>query len=377
MKISILGTKGIPNNYGGFEQFAEYFSRGLVRMGHQVSVYTSHDHPYKEGNWNGVVLIHKFSPEKFVGSWGQFIYDFLCIVDSRGRGFDIILQLGYTSNSVWGWILPRKSLVITNMDGLEWKRSKYSKRVQRFLKFAEYLAIKTSDLLIADSKGIKKYLKEKYDAHSQYIPYGTNLFENPNVELIKRYDLKPFEYNLLIARMEPENNIETILDGVVSSVSDRMFLVIGSYETNRFGRYLKRKFALEKRIHFLGPMYDIELLNNLRYFSHLYFHGHSVGGTNPSLLEAMASNALICAHLNEFNYSILETDAFYFSTSKDVTLCIDRSISKKSYLEFAQSNRNKIKKLYLWEKIVDDYAAFFSKVFDEWKSVGTVTKIDM
>ena len=179
MKIGIIGTRGIPNYYGGFEQFAEYLSVDLVKAGHEVFVYNSHSHPFQESNWNGVNIIHCNDPEDKMGTAGQFIYDLNCILDSRKRKFDIILQLGYTSSSIWGWLLPSKSIIVTNMDGLEWKRSKYSKPVQKFLQFAEYLGVKFSDHLIADSVGIQSYLKEKYKKDSVYIPYGANVFNSP------------------------------------------------------------------------------------------------------------------------------------------------------------------------------------------------------
>ena len=161
MKIAILGTRGVPNYYGGFEQFAEFFSVYLAQKGHEVYCYNSHDHPFKENFFHGVNIIHQYDPEYKLGTFGQFIYDFNCIMDSRKRDFDIILQLGYTSNSVWHFLLPKKSIIITNMDGLEWKRTKYSKPVQQFLKFAERLAANNSDFLVSDSLGIQKFLLEK------------------------------------------------------------------------------------------------------------------------------------------------------------------------------------------------------------------------
>ena len=151
MKIAILGTRGIPNNYGGCEQFAEIFAVFLAKKTHDVYVYNSHNHIFQEDTFKSVNIIHQYDPEYKIGTVGQFIYDLNCILDSRKRNFDIILQLGYTSNSIWSFLLPTKSIIITNMDGLEWKRSKYSKIVQKFLKFAEKKAVKSSDHLIADS----------------------------------------------------------------------------------------------------------------------------------------------------------------------------------------------------------------------------------
>src|SRR5690606_15248269 len=127
--IAILGTRGIPNNYGGFEQFAEYLSSYLANKGHEVDVYCSSSHPYQKSLWSKVNLIHIYDPENQLGTLGQFVYDLNCILDSRKRDFDIILQLGYTSNSIWGWLFSSKPIIVTNMDGLEWKRSKYSKPV--------------------------------------------------------------------------------------------------------------------------------------------------------------------------------------------------------------------------------------------------------
>lgn len=361
MKIAILGTRGIPNNYGGFEQFAEFLSVGLHHCGHEVYVYTSHDHPYQEQKWNGIHLIHKRNPEKSTGTWGQFIYDFLCILDSRRRGFDVIYQLGYTSSSVWGWLLPRRPAIVTNMDGLEWKRSKYGRKVQRFLKYAEKLAIRTSDKLIADSIGIKNYLKKEYGADSEYIPYGTEVFDGPSEDYVAPYNLKPYQYHMLIARMEPENSIEIILDGIKNSTSSFPMIVVGSYG-NKFGTYLKEKFQGDPRIQFVGPLYDIRLLNHLRFFARIYFHGHTVGGTNPSLLEAMGSRALICAHENEFNGAILGSDAFYFSSDSDITRIVHSDILPDTRRTFTGNNTDKVKQLYLWPRIIDEYNRYFTSI---------------
>ncbi len=145
MKIAILGSRGIPNIYGGFEQYAEYLSIGLAKLGFEVSVYCSSTHPEKAITYHGVKRILCNDPEGRIGTAGQFVYDLNCIIDARKRDFDIIYQLGYTSNSVWWWLLPKKSIIVTNMDGLEWKRSKYSSKVRLFLKYAERLAVFHSD----------------------------------------------------------------------------------------------------------------------------------------------------------------------------------------------------------------------------------------
>lgn len=362
MKIAIIGTRGIPNHYGGFEQCAEYLALGLVKRGFEVIVYNSHNHPYQEKEWNGVQIVHCYDPEDKLGTAGQFVYDLNCILDVRKRNCDIILQLGYTSSSVWGRLLPKKVVVTTNMDGLEWKRTKYSEKVKKFLVFAESLGVKFSDHLISDSIGIQDYLKDKYNATSTYIAYGATLFNQPNVSVIKDYNVQPHQYDMLIARLEPENSIEIILDGVVQANQTRPFLVIGNHQT-MYGEYLKNKFLKNTQIHFVGGIYNMDTLNNLRFYCNIYFHGHTVGGTNPSLLEAMASNALICANNNPFNKYILGHDAIYFSNADDVAKhIVNVDYHNIKFQSMLVENVSKITNMYDWELITDQYANHFRAV---------------
>lgn len=353
IRIGILGTRGIPNRYGGFEQCAEYLAVGLVNKGHEVWVYNAHNHEYQESAWNGVHIIHKYDPEKKIGTAGQFIYDFNCIIDARKRNFDVLLQLGYTSNSIWYWLWPGKCKNVVNMDGLEWKRSKYSKKIQRYLKHAEGWAAKNADVLVADSIGIQQYLKEQYNKPSHFIAYGSDVFNNPEESILKKYELQPYTYNMLIARMEPENNIETIIKGHIESNTEMPLLVIGKTE-NQYGQYLVSEYKNDS-VRFLGGIYDITVINNLRYYSHLYFHGHSVGGTNPSLLEAMGSHALIVANDNLFNRGVLDNDAFYFDDAKQLAAIINTIREKAVYNSMVENNLKKIRDQYNWPHIVNEY----------------------
>ena len=357
LRIAILGTRGIPNHYGGFEHISEYVSEGLVKRGHHVSVYNSHNHLYQEKTWNGVEIIHCYDPEYLVGTAGQFIYDLNCLLDARKRKFDVLLIMGYTSSSVWGKLYPKKSAIITNMDGLEWKRSKYSKRVQNFLKYAEKLAVKHSKYYVSDSMVIKSYLADKYDINSQYIPYGADVFSNDEREQFDKEDALKEDYFLLMARMEPEINIETILEGFNRSHSSKKFKVLGDV-SNRFGQYIGHKFKNDERIEFKGAIFDTAKVRSLQNNSYLYFHGHSVGGTNPSLLEAMASEALIAAHNNPFNQAVLHGDAYYFSNSGGVRELVENVQRKEPEKAMINNNLEKIKYQFNWESIIDQYEQF-------------------
>nr|MBF6607724.1 DUF1972 domain-containing protein [Flavobacterium sp.] len=366
MKIAILGTRGIPNHYGGFEQFAEFFSVYLADRGHDVYVYNSHNHPYQQAEFHGVKIIHQNDPEHKLGTFGQFIYDYNCILDSRKRDFDIILQLGYTSNSVWFFLLPKKPIIITNMDGIEWKRSKYSRPVQQFLKFAERLAAISSDHLISDSLGIQKFLMNRYKKQSTYIAYGAHPFDKPDESVLNKYQVAKGNYHMVMARFEPENNIDMVLEGVAAHSNETTILVIGKHDA-KYGNFLKNKYKEHPQIKFLGGIYNLEHLNNLRYFSELYFHGHSVGGTNPSLLEAMASRALVIAHDNDFNKGILKQNGFYFSSASDVKNILG-SVKKNDNLQLVQNNYDAIVNDFNWDKINGEYLRLFEECLARTKA---------
>jgi len=354
LKIGILGTRGIPNRYGGFEQCAEYLAVGLAKKGHLVSVYNSNTHEFEGNEWHGVEIIHCKDPERMLGTFGQFIYDYNCIKDARNRDFDILLQLGYTSNSIWHKQWPKDACNIVNMDGLEYKRSKYNKLVQQFLKKTESWAAMHGDILIADSPVIQAHLKNNYNKPSVFIPYGADIYPSHDAKALEQYGLTPYNYYLHIARMEPENNSETIIRSYLKSRSDSPLIIIGKTK-NKYSTYLKKTYERKGKIFFTGGVYDLNTISNLRYYSLLYFHGHSVGGTNPSLLEAMAGSAVIAAHDNAFNKTVLGDDALYFSNEDQLTGIIKQVVNKTDYKDFIENNLEKIQNHYNWDKIIEAY----------------------
>ena len=354
MNIAIIGTRGIPNHYGGFEQVAQHLAVGLLSKGHRVTVYNSHDHPYKQRDWKGVEIIHCYDGEKAIGTAGQFIYDLNCIRNARKKNFDVMLFLGYTSSSIWGRLFPKNVVIISNMDGMEWKRSKYSKLVRKFLLYAERLAVKYSHHLIADSTAVQAYLYKKYSIQSRYIPYGAEINIEQDENTLKLFGLEKHNYYMLMARMEPENNIDMILAGFCKTGSDKKFVVVGNMN-NSFGTKMLVRYGKDRRLILTGAIFDETKVTALRAFCRLYFHGHSVGGTNPSLLEAMASGALIAAHDNEFNRAVLQNDAFYFKTTDEVLQLINVVERTEQTEEMISNNSKKVKDKFNWPSITDEY----------------------
>lgn len=360
LKIGIIGTRGIPNHYGGFEQLAQYLSVALVKKGHQVTVYNSHDHPYREKTWNGVNIIHCFDPEYLLGTAGQFIYDLNCTINTRKQKFDVLLVLGYTSSSVWGWLYSQKTVRINHMDGLEWQRQKYGALTRRFLQYAEKLAIRFGHFFISDAAAIHSYLSGKYHIESEYIAYGAEIPEPATAP----DSLPGNPFYLLIARMEKENNIEMILDGMHLSNSTNHFVVVGN-TNNSFGKKLVHKYRNDNRIQFTGSIYDQAKTAALKQNCILYFHGHSVGGTNPSLLEAMAAGAVVCAHNNVYNRAILEEHGFYFSSATEVKGLIENGLGTVEREQVINSNLAKIRTLYNWPLIVNRYDQFIRACYHQ------------
>lgn len=373
MKIAFVSTRGIPNNYGGFEQFAEYISVGLVERGHDVTVYCPNFHPYKENEYKGVHLKHIYSPEQWMGSSvGSFFYDFLSLKNAlKEEKFDIIYEAGYTSiipAYIWFNVKSLKSpIVTTNMDGLEYKRTKFGSLVRKFIFWEEKMAVRHSHYLIADNMGIHDYYKEKYGKSSRYLAYGADIHDDYDSSLLSEFGLIPNEYYLIVARMEPENNIEMAIKGYLNSKENgiRPLIVVGKTNTP-FAKELLKKYGGEKFLRFLGGIYDFKKLNSIRYFSHAYFHGHSVGGTNPSLLEAMASNCFMLAHDNIFNKAVLGKNALYYDSDVQVANLLngmDSYILEKT--KMVNANLEKIRSEYSWSHLVDLHEEYFKWLMED------------
>lgn len=376
MKIAFISTRGIPNNYGGFEQFAEYISVGLVQRGHEVTVYSPHYHPYQKKTYKGVRIKHIYSPEKWMGgSVGSFFYDYACLKDAlKKENFDIIYEAGYTS------IIPayirfnvkdiKKPIFTTNMDGLEYKRTKFNPLVRKFVFWEEKMAVKHSHYLIADNMGIQDYYMEKYGKESKFLAYGADIHDDWDEALLREFGLEVDNYYLIVARLEPENNLVMAIEGYLKSAENgkRPLIIVGKTNTPH-GKELVKKYGQEKSIRFMGGIYDFKKLDSVRHFSYAYFHGHSVGGTNPSLLEAMASGCFMLANDNVFNRAVLKENALYYRNADDVCELLNRIDDEVGAKKESLVNRNweEIKTVYSWEKLVDEHEKYFNWLLSQKK----------
>ncbi len=357
MKIAVLGSRGIPNRYGGFEEMAERICPLWVKAGHQVTVYTISDHPDKLQELDGVQITHIFNPEKTFGLAGQFIYDYHCIRDARKKDFDLILQLGYTTSGIWSFLWPRKK-TITNMDGLEHQRAKYKGLLANFLRWSERRAAKRSKLLVADNPMIADYLK-KYKTPCTTIAYGAAVVESSNKQLLEELGLPCENFVLHIGRVQPDNHVKEILEA--AKQSGTTLIAVGDYTTS-YGRKLHKAYADCKNIIFPGTIYDKGLVNALRMHCDAYLHGHSAGGTNPALLEAMGCGAFVLAHSNPFNASVLGGLGGLWSGEEELAAMLQNLPNKQVKEEQGKLAQERIKEHFNWPKIAQQYLEAFGSI---------------
>ena len=351
-RVYISGSRGIPNRYGGYEELVDHLARGLSAQGWRVDVATSSTHPVTEWSHPGIRRrIHR-DPEPWMGSAGQFIYDLLSIRDAARQRPDVHLSLGTTSSAPW---LALKTLrgsapLALHLDGLEWMRGKYRPAVQRYLKWAERSAAGAADLLIADHPEMARYAA-RYPKPCSEIAYGVD-DPKPALELDPSLNLQPGEYALVIARLVPENHVRVAAEALSPQVP---VVVVGPFD-NSEGRALQQL----PNVRLLGGQFDAGLLDSLRAHCGLYIHGHSAGGTNPSLLQAMAAGCAIAAHDNAFNRGILGNSALYFTAEgareQLAAAWMHRSTLPRDY-------RATLDREYRWPVVVAQYDAVLKGLF--------------
>ncbi len=362
-KIAVLGSRGIPANYGGFETFAEELATRLADKGIDVTVYC-------EIGPNSIIPFSQYKSIKLqyiaslaLGPLSTIWYDLKCLWHARNK-FDIVYMLGYGA-SIFCFV-PRiwKTQVILNMDGIEWKRAKWGIIAKLWLKAMEAVSMCTANRLIADANGILNHLRSRHKKMPpcSVIPYGAPVIDiAPSTDLLKRLNLIPNQYYLTVCRLEPENHVWEILQGFSASTSVYPLIVIGNYLKK--SDYVSRLLNIrDNRIRFIGPIYDKLSLRTLRYYTLGYFHGHSVGGTNPSLLEALGCGNIVIAHDNMFNREVAGYTAVYFKDARDIpdilsTIALYSEDQRKKHSDKA---KDRIRDKFNWDLIIDQYLALFN-----------------
>lgn len=380
LKIAIIGSRGIPAKYGGFETFVDEISKRLVAKGYEIHVSCEGGIIPKIPQYNGVFLFY-FPLNPFCRVIYETIYDIYSLIKSSVM-CDYIYMLGYGAG--FFFFIPklfRKKLFV-NVDGIEWKRDKYNKIEKLILYLNEIFAVHFSDVIIADSVEIKKYVESRHGKNAVYISYGV---DNPPIEswdpskLIETHvsdnftNLENNSYYLVVARLEPENNIHVIVEGFLLSSTTKKLVIVGNFLSRKYELSIYKiitKLNGHDRIIFTKGIYKKDLLNMLRQNCFAYIHGHSAGGTNPSLLEAMVMKTIIVAHDNEFNREVGSKAILNFKESFDLKNCIENIDNNYSdYLALKSEAYERVLTYYSWKDIALEYNALFKSV-----SLGSITE---
>ena len=362
--VAIVGTQGVPARYGGFETLVENIIGKNCPLEVQYTVFCSSKDFKKEErllSYKGAFL--KYVPLHANG-FQSTPYDIWSLLKVM-RGYDVIVILG-VSGCIF---LPvfrlfcRKRLVI-NIDGLEHRREKWGKFARWFLRFSEAMAVRFADVIVADNKGIQDYVLDVYGKDSALIAYGgdhvkRSVGEERQRAILDLYGLKRKEYSFTVCRIEPENNCHITLEAFAESGDVLVF--IGNWDKSAYGQELKRKYSGVGNIQLIDPVYDLDVLYVLRNNCRFYIHGHSAGGTNPSLVEAMFFNCPILAYDVIYNRETTENKAFYFRDAEQLIALLrndNASLLEKSARDMSEiANRR-----YLWKVVSRQYLEQFDLV---------------
>lgn len=362
MKIALIGTRGVPANYGGFETCVEELGKRLVERGHEVTVYCRDSYyDYKQPTYLGMRL--KYLPNLKKKSLDTLSHTFLSILDAVRQPYDVLMVFNAANSPTL--FLPRilgKKIAI-NTDGLEWKRGKWGAVARNYYKMSEWLSTKLAHRVVADSTGIRDYYREQYGVDTTYIAYGAYISRSSKPELLNALDLSPGEYFLQITRFEPENNPLLTIDAFCRTRTDKKLVIVGGvpYESE-YSRHIMGR--ADSNILLPGPIYDKELLNELWCNCYAYVHGNEVGGTNPALLQTMASGCFTMAIDVPFSRDVLRDGGIYFARDADDLASKMRWTLEHSdeLSEFKQRALERIRSHYCWDTVTDGYEQLFQEL---------------
>jgi glycosyltransferase involved in cell wall biosynthesis len=360
MKLAVLGTRGIPARYGGFETFAEKLAIGLTQLGHEVTVYCEAGDASAPTEYRGVRL--RYIPAPALGPLQTILYDLRCLWDAR-TGFDVVYMLGYGTAPFC--LIPRLwgAEVWINPDGLEWARDKWGVAAKKYFRLMEWASLRVADRIIADAEAIADSLASRHGPirSCSVIPYGCEVVETlPRIDPLAEWALVPESYYLVVCRLEPENHVLEILQAFQRSQSARELIVVGNTQART--RYVEQLRSIcDPRIRMVGTVYDQEKLTCLRAHAFAYMHGHSVGGTNPSLLESMGCGNLIFAHDNPFNRETLGNCGVFFANVDELTRAIDRMDQGAGVERLRTAAKARARRRYRWPDIIASYAALLER----------------
>jgi len=358
--LRILGTRGIPAQHGGFETFAEHLALYLIARDWEVIVYCQDDGTgdIYEDTWGYVRRVH--IPVEHSDPFGTVVFDWKSTLHAA-KSKELILTLGYNTALFCSIYRIKGIKNIINMDGIEWKRGKWSLLERVWLYINERAACLLGNHLVADHPEIKNDLSPRVrEDKISMIPYGSDSIISADVSQLEKYGLAPFSYAIVIARPEPENSILEIVTAFSSKLRGKKLVVLGDFEKAE-PRYAKMvKDAASNEVLFPGAIYNKDTVQALRHYTCLYIHGHTVGGTNPSLVEALGAGNAVLAHDNKFNRWVAGSNNSYFVDTTSCKHNLDVILDDEELINKMRNHSSiRHKDMFMWDIILEAYTKLF------------------
>jgi len=361
MKIAMVGTRGVPARYGGFETCVEEVGSRLADRGHEVVVYCrSARSEERPSEYRGMSLVHL--PAMRRRSLETLSHTALSVGHLVRHPSDVAVVFNCANAPFLPVLRARGIPFATHVDGLEWQRAKWGNAGRRYYRLAEKLSVRWSDALIADAQGIADYYTEQHGAGTDLIAYGAPMIDR-RTDRLAELGLTKGAYHLIVARFEPENHVEEAVRGYAASTSTLPLIVVGSAPYS--DEYTARiHAAADGRVRFLGGMWDQDLLDQLYSGACTYIHGHSVGGTNPSLLRAIGAGAAASAFDVNFNREVLGTSGRYFSNADDLAALITHVEANPAELTVRRQRALQRAAIYDWDDVTDRYESMCARIVE-------------
>ncbi len=359
MHVAMIGTRGVPARYSGFETAVEEVGSRMVRMGHDVTVYCRTQPGAEDPGpvYQGMARVVLPSVRsKTMETLSHTALSTARIVG--GTAPDVVFMFNAANSVLIPALRIRGIPVATHVDGLEWKRSKWSGLGQTYYRRAEELAVRWSDALIADAEGIAQYYREEFETPTELLSYGAPILRGIGSDRLGRYGLQPAGYHLVVARFEPENHVDVIVAGYRQSGSELPLVVVGSapYSTD-YIRHVESLAADDPRIRLIGAVWDQDALNELYANAATYLHGHSVGGTNPSLLRAMGAGAPVIAYDVVFNREVVGEELPVFTSADSVATRVEWAEANGAWMRaHGLAGQARAEARYRWDEVAEGYA---------------------
>jgi glycosyltransferase involved in cell wall biosynthesis len=366
VRIALLGTRGVPAQYGGFETAVEEIGRRLAARGHSVIVYCRGAAEPRPSEHLGMELVHLPAARRKSLETLTHTALSICHLILFGRKIDAAIVFNAANAPLVPFLRLRTIPTAIHVDGLEWKRAKWRGLGRYYYRVVESLSVRWADALIADAPGISQYYHEQFGAPTELLRYGAPIQEDSERRSIQGLNLRRKGYHLMVARFEPENHVLEIVTGYRSSRARLPLVVVGSAPySDAYTAQVRRIAGDDCRIQLLGSIWDQNQLDDLYANALTYIHGHSVGGTNPSLLRAMGAGTAVLAFDVNFNREVLANIGGYFHDQADLTPLIENAESQVDQMvRQGCTLRDHARRQYRWEDVAMGYENLLGDLCD-------------